>query len=224
MRSTSRKKTTPSRTRLRPEVRRELIVEAAFKIIAEEGFEGLRTRDIAQRVGINSATLHHYFPTKEDLITGVADHLETRLRSEKSQSAGENVQSALATFDSQFEDVILYQLEKPDILAVYREFVGRAARDRAIHALVERLHKSWRSGLIKALMRGKENGTLRPGIDPEAAAGLILCTAWGLVSYVFPSKKEFDATVAQLRSWVAPEPNTGRAKKRRSLAGAPSKK
>ena len=65
-----------TRIRLNPDVRRKLIVEAAFKAIADEGFEGLRTRDIADRVGINCATLHHYFPTKEDLIAGVADHLE----------------------------------------------------------------------------------------------------------------------------------------------------
>jgi AcrR family transcriptional regulator len=116
MRNVTAKRTNQTRTRLKPELRRKLIVEAAFKGIAKEGFEGLRTRDIAKQVGINSATLHHHFTTKEDLITGVADHLESRLRSEKSQSAHDHLPPALAAFDNQFKDVILYQLEKPDIL------------------------------------------------------------------------------------------------------------
>src|SRR6185437_3442673 len=39
--------------------RRELVL-AAFNLIAEKGFEGLRTRDVAQRADLNIATLHYY--------------------------------------------------------------------------------------------------------------------------------------------------------------------
>lgn len=66
----------PVRRRLKADDRRRQIVETAFDTIAEKGFEGLRTRDVAERVGINSATLHHYFPTKEALVEGIAEHLE----------------------------------------------------------------------------------------------------------------------------------------------------
>src|SRR5919199_526155 len=51
--------------------RRRALVTAAFQRIAAEGFEGLRTRDVAADVGVNIATLHYYFPTKEALIRGV---------------------------------------------------------------------------------------------------------------------------------------------------------
>lgn len=63
--------------RLRGHIRRQQIVEAAFAMIAEAGHERLRTRDVANRVGINPANLHHYFATKELLIVGVVAHLET---------------------------------------------------------------------------------------------------------------------------------------------------
>ena len=52
--------------------RRASLVRAAYDIIAAEGFERLRTRDVADRVGINVGTLHYYFPTKEALIEAVA--------------------------------------------------------------------------------------------------------------------------------------------------------
>src|SRR5262245_4389347 len=78
-----RQKKKSTRTRLQPEVRRQLIVEVAFKAVADDGLEGLRTL-----AGTNSATLHHYFPSKEDLVASVALHLEHRLRSEKSPSSG----------------------------------------------------------------------------------------------------------------------------------------
>lgn len=200
----------PKRVRLKREVRRELIVEAAFEALAKEGFEGLRTRDIAARIGINSATLHHYFPTKDDLIAAAADHLESRLRADTTVSTEGAVPSALSILDGQFADVVRYQADSPEILAVYREFVARAPRDRAIHALVVRLHAGWRSGIVAALIAGQRDGSLRADMDPEATAGLVLSTTWGLVSQIFTSKEQLEAAVRQLRAWLLP-PGKGRS-------------
>src|SRR5436309_2317915 len=51
--------------------RRRALIAAAYGRIATAGFEGLRTRDVAADVGVNIATLHYYFPTKEALIRSV---------------------------------------------------------------------------------------------------------------------------------------------------------
>ncbi|HEY4385054.1 MAG TPA: TetR/AcrR family transcriptional regulator, partial [Ktedonobacteraceae bacterium] len=59
--------------------RRHALIQAAYQSIAEKGFEGLRTREVATQVGIHSATLHHYFPTKEALIQGVVEYTVQRL-------------------------------------------------------------------------------------------------------------------------------------------------
>src|SRR6266480_4421461 len=56
--------------RSRKEGREQALVQAAFNQIAERGFEGLRTREVAAGVGLNIATLHYYFPTKEAPISG----------------------------------------------------------------------------------------------------------------------------------------------------------
>src|ERR1700743_93899 len=89
-------KTVKIRTRLDAEVRSKMIVDAAFQAIARDGFEGLRTREIAKLVGINTATLHHHCATKEDLIEGVAIQLEGRFRAEKTRpAAGESAVDAL---------------------------------------------------------------------------------------------------------------------------------
>jgi AcrR family transcriptional regulator len=185
------------RIRLSAELRSRHIVEAAFKSIAEEGFEGLRTRDIAAAVGINSATLHHHFPTKDDLIAGVAAHLESRLRAEKTHPPED------APFARQFDDVILYHLRKPDMLAVYREFVARAPRDPAIATLVRRLHQGWREDVTAALQRGCADGSLRRDLDIDAAAGIVLCTAWGFVSGIIASPEDLAAAARELTSWIS---------------------
>jgi len=63
------------------EDRQQALVRAAFNQIAERGFEGLRTREVAAGVGLKIATLHYYFPTKEALIRGVVAHAMDRFRS-----------------------------------------------------------------------------------------------------------------------------------------------
>ena len=188
------------RIRLKPDERRALIVKAAFRAIAEEGFEGLRTREIATAAEINSATLHHYIPTKQDLIDGVAQHLLQRLQTEKAPRAAHEAPDDFDPFDHQFEDLIFYQLQAPDVLAVYREFVGRAPRDPTIRALVAKLHASWKASIADALREAQARGALRLDLDIEASAGLVVSTAWGLVAQIFVSEAEVSAAAKQLRS------------------------
>ncbi len=70
----------PGRTRKSAEPRKEELVEAAYREIAANGFEGLRTREVAGAVGVNVATLHYYFPSKEDLIRAVLGHVMSRFQ------------------------------------------------------------------------------------------------------------------------------------------------
>ena len=193
-----------ARMRLKPDARRKLIVEAAFKALAQEGFEGLRTRDIAASVGINSATLHHHFRTKQHLVAGVAEHLERRLRTERAPRTPRDPPAALDPFGRQFEDLVFYQFEAPDVLAVYREFVARAPRDAAIRALVDKLNAGWKASIVAALAQARARGVLRADIDLDAAAGVVLSTAWGLVAQIFASATELKAAAEQLRLLMRP--------------------
>src|SRR5215471_17137196 len=80
--------------------RRQSLVDAARTLIAERGFEGLRTREVAERVGLNHATLHHYFATKEALIEAVVRDLVTHLATYRAaQASGElPARDALRTY------------------------------------------------------------------------------------------------------------------------------
>jgi AcrR family transcriptional regulator len=52
------------RTRLKGEERRQLILEAARRVFLENGFDGARTRRIAEEAGITEALLYRFFPSK----------------------------------------------------------------------------------------------------------------------------------------------------------------
>jgi AcrR family transcriptional regulator len=68
--SRGRGKNRPAQKRLRPSDRERLIVEAAVRFFAEEGFEG-QTRKLAASLGITQPLLYRYFPSKEALIERV---------------------------------------------------------------------------------------------------------------------------------------------------------
>ena len=51
--------------------REEAIVEAAYDLLVEEGYERMSMDDLAKRVGIAKATLYQHFPSKEDVLIGV---------------------------------------------------------------------------------------------------------------------------------------------------------
>lgn len=46
---------------------RERIMDSALTLMQTRGFNAFSYRDVADEVGVRSASIHHYFPTKEDL-------------------------------------------------------------------------------------------------------------------------------------------------------------
>jgi AcrR family transcriptional regulator len=54
--------------RVREEGIEEKILDAAFKVFGERGFADATTREIADAVGLSSASLYTYFPNKEALF------------------------------------------------------------------------------------------------------------------------------------------------------------
>ena len=51
-----------------PEETRERIVEAAYQVLAREGYDATSVKDIAAAAGVAPGLVHYYFKTKEDLV------------------------------------------------------------------------------------------------------------------------------------------------------------
>ena len=50
---------------------KDVILDAATTVFAQNGFDGARTRDIAQLAKINISTLHYHFKTKDNIYGSV---------------------------------------------------------------------------------------------------------------------------------------------------------
>ena len=52
-------------------VQRQHILDTALSLMGQRGVDGTSMRDLAAAVGLNVATLYHYFPSKRDLLVAV---------------------------------------------------------------------------------------------------------------------------------------------------------
>jgi AcrR family transcriptional regulator len=214
--------TTPGDTANGPEERRGSLVRAAFEAVAEDGFEGLRTRTVAARAGVNIATLHYYFPSKEALIGGVAQYLSNQFISLHGATPEPSGNEALDRLRQEFSDIRFYRAKHRDLLIVMLELQLRARRDQAIANIMDPLLEHFRDGLEKLVRDGVKDGSLQPDLDPEDAARVLMLAFMGTATAPI-SAKNLDGVFAELERWLI-APATKPAKHRGQKQGGPKQR
>lgn len=185
--------------------RRLSLVRAAYEVIAEEGFEGLRTRTVADRVRVNIATLHYYFPTKEALIGGLADYLCFQFQNVHAPALAEGPSQALNRLHQEFADARYYRLERLDMLTVMQELALRAQRDPATRSIIAPLMYHWRTALEQVIEDGIREGVFRPNLVPVVAAAFVASTIWGTMT-VGVGIEAMDGVFDEIERWLVRSP------------------
>lgn len=179
------------------------LVRVAFDLIAERGFEGLRTRDVAAGAGLNIATLHYYFPTKEDLIRGVLAAAVKRFRTQEGFATGEPPPDPLVQLRAFLRSRQRQMLENPELFTVLLELSTRAIRDPAIRASMRETDEEWRAHLAALLRAGVEAGVLRRDLDvPAAASGLVALSKGVHLQMVMRPDAVPDGLDAETERWL----------------------
>ncbi|HEY6540152.1 MAG TPA: TetR/AcrR family transcriptional regulator [Ktedonobacteraceae bacterium] len=186
--------------------RRRSLIEAAYRIIAEQGLKGLRTRSVAAQVGLTHATLHYYFPTKETLIQAVIDYAVFQkllagfpLGSEESIGTPlEQLRVLLIALQQSMQE------DMTNILVLY-ELVLRAQHEPAIRKLFldENIFGNWYRGLKFMLEEGMKQGQFRADLDPGSASSVLMTFILGLgiillVPLPTPPDQIFDQLIRML--------------------------
>jgi len=181
------------------EPRREALVLAAYKRLAEAGFEGLRTRDVAAEVGVNIATLHYYFPTKEALIRGAVGHAMERFRTtfEPGSRPGEQLAA-------QLQGVRRLATNEPELFVVMGELALRSGRDPAIAAIFKEMVDAWHATLRTLVRHAQSDGFVDKRLDPDTVASLMIATLNGLfmVPIANTDPERVDRAIGQLESFL----------------------
>lgn len=177
--------------------RRREIAAAARALILEKGFEGLRTREIAARVGINIATLHYHVPTKDALIELVGQSLRDDFR-KHDESIARRVRGPLDQLRALIDDYKDVMTNRPELLQLLDAMGHRAAIDPKTAAIMGDMRRHWHGQFVAALAAGRDQGEFRADLDPDAAAHMII---GALVSFQYKPKHLlplFDRVAAEI--------------------------
>jgi AcrR family transcriptional regulator len=190
---------------------KELIL-IAYHHIAERGFEGLRVHDVATEAGINNATLHYYFPTKEDLIQGVTDFMIEKLsKSYTIEAVAKESHDAWIEMRTELEDTRQSFRNDRDLLVVFTELLARSIRDPAIAEIFKKHNENWRDYLAGIIERGVRQGAFRSDLDPAVVAMLIMLQIKGFGLHLLGESDRattdeiFDQLVLQVKTWLSGE-------------------
>jgi len=189
----------------RGDARRQNLVRAATALIAERGFEGLRTREVAARVGVNIATLHYYFATKEALVSGVADYISDQFRTTHAPQVYTGAGTPLERLRQEFADVRYYHTERLAMWVAVQELTQHAERDPAIARIMQRLEHHWYASVDRILIEGVAAGVFRADLDIGAATHILLAFARGSRA-IIADLYAFDRACAELERWLQDAP------------------
>ncbi|QKV78632.1 TetR/AcrR family transcriptional regulator [Amycolatopsis sp. Hca4] len=152
---------------------RELLSNATWQVLAEDGLPGLTLRAVAERAGCTTGLVMHAFPTKKALLLHARDllHERTAARADAAEAACERPSDALAAVLGQAVDLPHGHHEES------RVWVGFLAAALADDDLAERHRAANRSFLARV---NRLVATCRPEWTDER----LECTTKSLVALV----------------------------------------
>jgi AcrR family transcriptional regulator len=172
------------------------IIDTALQLLDELGAEALTTNLVAERAGVNIATLYQYFPSKEAIL------LEAfRRDTDARMAAGQNLVDRVRAV----HDWRTIVSETVDELARMRvTYPGVAALRRAMQSMPElRAHE--RETMLSAADFVAAMLGLTGRVDPEAARRIGLCTVEVLTALLDVWSFGHARVIGEQDDWVIDE-------------------
>lgn len=175
------------------EQRRNDIIRAAQKLFASKGYEIVSMDDIAREIKLGKATLYRYFHSKESLFFAVVlrgARINNMMVTEAVKKAGTGAERLTAIADAS----ISFRKKYPEynLLNNYY-FSGRfdlgslintaeAAETIDSQTVKETSRLNWEAYemAFNAIKTGREDGSIRPGMDPVELTAILSLIAYSL--------------------------------------------
>ena len=175
--------------------RRRQVMEAGYRLFAEEGYHGTTVRDVCEVLGVGTGVFYWYFPSKEALFAELLQSSLLQLRrAQRSAIAG--VEDPLTRIERGIRASIEFFRATPGFLSLSRT----AARYEEFARFVEEGQETVVKDVAAHIQEGMTAGSIRQG-DPELMAHAILGAILHCVETYFGT----EADAVQQRPQLADE-------------------
>jgi AcrR family transcriptional regulator len=161
--------------------KRRMILDAAIRVFARQGFHNCRVADIAGEAGVAYGLVYHYFNSKDEILNELFEERWSLLLT-ASEEADRELGSAREKLAAVAGFIIDSYRYDPDLMKVVVIEVTRAANSfgRTHFPLIQQAYQS----IEKMVADGQADGSFRSDIDPVFASMLFygaieqLLTGW----------------------------------------------
>ena len=182
---------------------RERIVHATVELMAEHGIDGVRTRAVAERAGVNPALVHYHFGSMSALLLEAAEDALIRELGPSVDllTSAPTIQEGItATLDW-----IEAEGQRTPGSTILAEAMVKATRDPAFRGWTRQASRRWRTAILERLRRALADGEIEATLDLEATAVLLAAALDGLLFHRLVSGKlDVKQTIAPIEAMLRP--------------------
>jgi AcrR family transcriptional regulator len=206
--------TLPRRTQAeRRAATRGRLLEATVECLAERGYPGTTTIEVARRAGLSRGAQLHHFGTKAELVTAAIEHLHGRLLDEfrmAMASLPAGADALAASID------VLWALYSSPLTVAWMELSLAARTDEEVRTRMAAADRRFLQRAGAAFAEIFPQGAAHPGYSIAPLFAFALLDGLALRRLVVRDDDEVDAVLAALKavaqltaSQVAPAPEEG---------------
>jgi AcrR family transcriptional regulator len=150
------------------DAKRQLILDAAVRVFARQGFDASRVGDVAKEAGVAYGLVYHYFGSKDAVLEAVFREQWGRLLAAVSL-AEETQETAPEQLALVVKIVLRAWRDDPDLV---RLLVREITRSPHIQDELDEIGQAFAT-LQRIIARGQAEGTFRADLDPQIAAWML---------------------------------------------------
>ena len=155
---------------------RDQILDAAYRILVEVGYNQISMRKIALEAGVNQSLLHYYYGSKENLMLEVLQYLNTRLL-DRQRAMYQEVRS----FASIWATALKYF--KEDVQSGYVralwELRAQGLSNPRIRQRLSEMIGQWRDLVVDLAKQALTEYGIEGEVDPQILGRIIADLYWG---------------------------------------------
>lgn len=161
----------------RGEARRKALVAAAAELFAESGYHATRLADVGARAGVGRPAVLHHFESKEALVHAVLDEHERQFMEVRMRVAEHRGLAGIG----QLVQIMEFQHEDRRRTTLWTMLLAESTSPGApLRARMIENYNQFRFSITWLLGQAREDGELRPGVDFDREANVIIAFFNGL--------------------------------------------
>jgi TetR/AcrR family transcriptional regulator, transcriptional repressor for nem operon len=184
---------------------RERILAQSAQLFNRQGYFGASLADIMRETGLEKGGIYNHFSSKEQLALEAFDYAYELIRQRTRQAlagkfnAIERLLAIVSVFESEIVDPPVAGGCPILNTAIEADDANEMLRDRALAAMDD-----WRTTIHRIVNKGIERQEIRPGIDADEVASILIATLEGaiMLSNLYRDHKHIQRAAGHINRYI----------------------